>query len=338
MLRSSAGSDVYRGQGLLCGRAPPWGHGTPIANGVDVLLLGLLGVVALGAIVCVNRSLAYAPASVVVPYQYTMIVWAIVAVAAAPLAITLNGALSGAGWEAQGSTSQVVRDELRNDFASLGAEAAFVVFQQKAPLADDPTQLDALVAALADAPGAEQVVDPRSMPAESGLLAQDGRTALVPVAPLAEEDAALPESGGRAGGPVRPRRVPRGGPRCRAGGARGLLAPGLKLSQIPSAPLESGVLANRAVLDDLARLRDAGLAVGLTLSGPRQGEAGVYCADRLVIWGGGRHIGIYLGKRKAISAINDGVTIHKVNALTDPFTTYLHVKWKVPAAESGFRR
>ena len=36
----------------------------------------LLGVVALGAIICVNRSLTLAPASVVVPYQYTMIVWA----------------------------------------------------------------------------------------------------------------------------------------------------------------------------------------------------------------------------------------------------------------------
>lgn len=128
-----------------------------------------------------------------------MIVWAIVAVAAAPLAITLNGALSGAGWEAQGSTSQVVRDELRRDFASLGAEAAFVVFQQEASLADDPAQLDALMEALVDAPGAEQVVDPRSMPAESGLLAQDGRTALVPVALLAEEDAELPESAGELG-------------------------------------------------------------------------------------------------------------------------------------------
>ena len=30
------------------------------------------------AIVCVNRSLALAPASVVVPYQYTMIVWAVI--------------------------------------------------------------------------------------------------------------------------------------------------------------------------------------------------------------------------------------------------------------------
>lgn len=44
----------------------------------DALLLALLGVVAMVAHVCVNRSLKLAPASVVVPYQYSMIVWAIV--------------------------------------------------------------------------------------------------------------------------------------------------------------------------------------------------------------------------------------------------------------------
>ncbi len=38
----------------------------------------LLGLGALGAIMAVNRSLAVAPASVVVPYQYTIIIWAIV--------------------------------------------------------------------------------------------------------------------------------------------------------------------------------------------------------------------------------------------------------------------
>jgi drug/metabolite transporter (DMT)-like permease len=30
-----------------------------------------------GALLCVNRSLKLAPASVVVPYQYSMIVWAV---------------------------------------------------------------------------------------------------------------------------------------------------------------------------------------------------------------------------------------------------------------------
>jgi drug/metabolite transporter (DMT)-like permease len=51
---------------------------TPLAHGYDLVLLGLLGVGALIAIVGVNRSLKLAPASVVVPYQYTMIVWAVI--------------------------------------------------------------------------------------------------------------------------------------------------------------------------------------------------------------------------------------------------------------------
>ena len=44
---------------------------------VDVLLLGLLGVIAMLAHMATNRSLKLAPASVVVPYQYTLIVWAV---------------------------------------------------------------------------------------------------------------------------------------------------------------------------------------------------------------------------------------------------------------------
>jgi drug/metabolite transporter (DMT)-like permease len=43
----------------------------------DLVLLGLLGMVAMVAHVCVNRSLKLAPASTVVPYQYTTIVWAV---------------------------------------------------------------------------------------------------------------------------------------------------------------------------------------------------------------------------------------------------------------------
>jgi RND superfamily putative drug exporter len=131
--------------------------------------------------------------------KFVMLVWAAVALAAAPLAVTLTGALSGAGWEAQGSTSQQVRDELRRDFAALGAEAAYVVYQQAEPLAASPGGLDTLVAALDGAPGAASVVDPRTLPAESGLLARDGRTALVPVALHATSDADLPESAGELG-------------------------------------------------------------------------------------------------------------------------------------------
>jgi drug/metabolite transporter (DMT)-like permease len=38
----------------------------------------LFGLLAMLALACVNRSLKLAPASVVAPYQYTLIVWAIV--------------------------------------------------------------------------------------------------------------------------------------------------------------------------------------------------------------------------------------------------------------------
>ena len=52
--------------------------------------------------------------------------------------------------------------------------------------------------------------------------------------------------------------------------SRGLLGPHLRLYQIHSATLESGVLEDREVLDELARLRETGLAIGLTVTGPNQ--------------------------------------------------------------------
>jgi aryl-alcohol dehydrogenase-like predicted oxidoreductase len=46
----------------------------------------------------------------------------------------------------------------------------------------------------------------------------------------------------------------------------------LLLYQVHSATMESGILDDREVLSELARLRAGGLAVGLTVSGPRQAE------------------------------------------------------------------
>ncbi|MDP9342349.1 MAG: aldo/keto reductase [Actinomycetota bacterium] len=54
--------------------------------------------------------------------------------------------------------------------------------------------------------------------------------------------------------------------------SRSILGDRLALYQIHSATLESGVLEDRRVLAELARLRDEGLVIGLTASGPRQGE------------------------------------------------------------------
>jgi aryl-alcohol dehydrogenase-like predicted oxidoreductase len=54
--------------------------------------------------------------------------------------------------------------------------------------------------------------------------------------------------------------------------SRAALGAHLRLYQIHSATLESGVLEDRAVLDELAGLRADGIAVGLTATGPRQCE------------------------------------------------------------------
>lgn len=53
----------------------PFGWG-PISAG-DLALLVLIGVLSMSAHLCINRSLTLAPASAVVPFQYTLIVWAV---------------------------------------------------------------------------------------------------------------------------------------------------------------------------------------------------------------------------------------------------------------------
>jgi aryl-alcohol dehydrogenase-like predicted oxidoreductase len=52
--------------------------------------------------------------------------------------------------------------------------------------------------------------------------------------------------------------------------SRAVLGAHLALYQIHSATPESGVLRDGSVLDELARLRDTGLAIGVTVSGPEQ--------------------------------------------------------------------
>ena len=60
--------------------------------------------------------------------------------------------------------------------------------------------------------------------------------------------------------------------RRQLGETRALLGEHLSLYQIHSATLESGVLEDEAVIGELASLKGAGLAVGLTVTGPRQAE------------------------------------------------------------------
>ncbi len=61
--------------------------------------------------------------------------------------------------------------------------------------------------------------------------------------------------------------------------------------------------------------RDRGLT---TRSNPRKGD--------LVVWGKGKHIGVYIGNGRAISALTSGVRRHSVKGLNVSFTAYLRVK------------
>ncbi len=126
-------------------------------------------------------------------------VWLLLAFSAAPLALTLTGALSGAGWEAQGSTAQRVRDEIRRDFPQLGAEDPVVVYHQATPIAANPAPLHALVAQLTHAPRASGVANPVTLPKEAGLISPDGHTALIPVALVVHKDAERPVAAGALG-------------------------------------------------------------------------------------------------------------------------------------------
>jgi RND superfamily putative drug exporter len=139
-----------------------------------------------------------------------IVVWLLVAFAAAPLALTLTGALSGAGWEAQGSTAQQVRDELRRDFPALGAENPVVVYHQSAPISSGPSGLQRLVAQVRRAPDTLQVVDPLALPAAAGLVSRDGRTAIIPVAQRVTSDASRPEAAGKLGSYVEALSLPAG--------------------------------------------------------------------------------------------------------------------------------
>ena len=125
-----------------------------------------------------------------------MLIWLVVVIAAAPLAIGLSSALSGAGWDAQGSEAEKVRQELRTDFPEVGGEAAMIVVQQPTSVVENPETVAMLAAGAATAPGSTGAMNPLEMPMESGLISQDQKTAIIPVTLAFEEDADLPKSAG----------------------------------------------------------------------------------------------------------------------------------------------
>ena len=80
LLRTTPDIVLASGQfaaGLLFGLAiAPIGWVTPSLNSLGLFFAA--GAISVCALLCVNRSLKLAPASTVVPYQYTLILWAVV--------------------------------------------------------------------------------------------------------------------------------------------------------------------------------------------------------------------------------------------------------------------
>jgi drug/metabolite transporter (DMT)-like permease len=68
-------SSQFAGTFLLGAAMSPFGWIAPGAG--SLVLFAAAGCISVSALFCVNRSLKLAPASVVVPYQYSMIVWAV---------------------------------------------------------------------------------------------------------------------------------------------------------------------------------------------------------------------------------------------------------------------
>jgi len=66
----------FGGTFLLGALMSPIGWVTPTLGSLG--LFAVAGVTSVVALLCINRSLKLAPASVVVPYQYSMIVWAVI--------------------------------------------------------------------------------------------------------------------------------------------------------------------------------------------------------------------------------------------------------------------
>jgi drug/metabolite transporter (DMT)-like permease len=94
-------SSQFVGTFLLGAAMSPFGWVTPSPG--SLVLFAAAGIISVCALLCVNRSLKLAPASVVVPYQYSMIVWAVmfglIVFGDVPSAATITGAviIIGAG-------------------------------------------------------------------------------------------------------------------------------------------------------------------------------------------------------------------------------------------------
>jgi cell wall-associated NlpC family hydrolase len=93
--------------------------------------------------------------------------------------------------------------------------------------------------------------------------------------------------------------------------------------------------AGRVSLIGGRRIRAAGYMRWFAERGQFTTEQSEARRGDLVMYENGKHIGIYLGDGKALSAVLSGVTVHGLHGLTQPVTGFLKVDWNEDGSEGG---
>ena len=190
--------------------------------------------------------------------------------------------------------------------AALGA-ASILLSQAPAPAAADTP-----VVAIQPTNAAQPVVAAGTV----GVTIPDAATAPVAIVPAAAARAAVATTRSAASAVVKAAESHVGAPyRFGAIGPRVFDCSGLVYSAFTQVGLKNkigGLRSGYALYSYFARQH---LASRLA---PQVGD--------LVIWGGGAHVGIYVGNGRAISALVSGVRVTRVSAVLPGFTTYLHTR------------
>jgi putative drug exporter of the RND superfamily len=109
---------------------------------------------------------------------WVLAAWAVLAIGLGVLAPRVEHALSGAGWQANGSESVEARDAIDRSLAGNGGYAIQVAVHSDSSAVGDP-EFDSAVAEARAILAADDAVSTVSQPGASGGLAPDGRTALI---------------------------------------------------------------------------------------------------------------------------------------------------------------
>ncbi|WP_372789941.1 MMPL family transporter [Paraconexibacter sp.] len=136
-----------------------------------------------------QRGSAHAPSSLgplgrlgrwaAVNRRTVFIAWAVIVVGLGVFAPKVEHALSGAGWQANGSESVEVRDLVQSEFGGLNSTGLMVAMHSDTLTADSPAfqqRISEVAATLEQDDRVSQVVLPQ---AQAGTVSRDGRTVVV---------------------------------------------------------------------------------------------------------------------------------------------------------------